>query len=77
VTAATFADFATLDIRVGRVIAAEPVPEARNPARKLRVDFGGKTGVRRSSAPITGHLLQEGETATPTASRQCFRHRDT
>ena len=38
-TEITFDDFMQVDIRVGRVIHAEPYPEARKPAIKLQVDF--------------------------------------
>lgn len=46
-------DFARVELRVGRVLAAEPFPEARRPAYRLQVDFGPDIGVRKSSARIT------------------------
>jgi len=44
-------DFDRVEMRVGRIVAVEDFPAARNPSYKLTIDLGPH-GVRRSSAAV-------------------------
>ncbi len=56
---ATFDDFQKLDIRVGKIIDAEDFPEARTPSYKLKIDFGGETGIEKSCAQLVKNYTKE------------------
>ena len=55
----TYEDFTKVDIRVGKVIEVADFPKARNPAFKLKIDFGSEIGVKSSSVQAVGAHTKE------------------
>ncbi|MBI2098468.1 MAG: tRNA-binding protein [Candidatus Wildermuthbacteria bacterium] len=55
----SYEDFAKVDIRLGRIVEAADFPEARNPAFKLKIDFGPEIGTKSSSVQAVGAHTKE------------------
>lgn len=55
----SFEQFLAIDIRVGRIIAAALLANARKPAFRLEIDFGPVVGIKTSSAQITENYTIE------------------
>jgi len=55
----TYEDFEKVDIRVGKIIDVQDFPEARNPAFKLKIDFGPEIGTKVSSVQAVGAHTKE------------------
>ncbi|TGD98272.1 tRNA-binding protein [Methylobacterium nonmethylotrophicum] len=52
-------DFLKLDVRVGTIVEAAPIPQARRPAYRLVIDLGDALGLKTSSAQVTVHYTPE------------------
>ena len=56
---AEFSDFQKLDRMVRKIIGVEDFPEAKNPSYKLKIDFGKKVGIKKSSAQLVDNYSKE------------------
>lgn len=52
-------DFEKVQMRVGTILEANDLPEARKPAYLLNIDFGAEIGVLKTSAQITKRYNKE------------------
>ena len=49
-------DFNKIEFRVGTIVTVDEFPEAKKPAYKLKIDFGG-FGIKQCSAQVTDNYL--------------------
>ena len=54
-----YSDFIKIEIRVGTIISAELNNELRKPSYVLKIDFGDKIGIKKSSAQLTKNYTIE------------------
>ncbi len=47
-----YEQFQAVDMRVGKILKAEPNEKAKKPAYKLWIDFGSGIGIKQSSAQL-------------------------
>jgi tRNA-binding protein len=52
---ASFEDFTKLDIRVGKIIAVEALPNPTYTTHKLSIDFGNTIGKKSTLARVTNY----------------------
>ena len=55
----TYEDYNKVEIKVGTVLKVSKNEKARKPSLIVEVDFGDKTGVKKSSAQITNYYNEE------------------
>ena len=49
----SYSDFTKIEIRLGTIISAELNNKLRKPSYVLKIDFGDKIGIKKSSAQLT------------------------
>lgn len=52
-----YKDFAKIDIRVGKVVEAELIEDAKYTTHKITIDFGDKIGLKRSCARLVNYAV--------------------
>ncbi|HYD35672.1 MAG TPA: tRNA-binding protein [Vitreimonas sp.] len=55
----TIADFENIDIRLGKIVAAELLPNPRYTTHKLTIDFGDELGKKISGARLINYQPNE------------------
>ena len=55
----TFDDYSKVEIKIGTVLSIKKNEKARKPSLVIEVDFGGSTGVKKSSAQITHYYNEQ------------------
>jgi tRNA-binding protein len=55
----TYEDFEKLDIRVGRIIEAELLPNPKHTTHKLVIDFGPEIGCKVSGAKVSRYEMAD------------------
>jgi tRNA-binding protein len=53
-----FQSFAQLDMRVGRILTVDDIPQARKPLYKFTIDFGA-LGIKQCAGGIKSHYTKE------------------
>jgi len=55
----TYEDYNKVEIKIGTVLSVKKNEKARKPSLVVEVDFGSKTGIKKSSAQITDYYNEE------------------
>lgn len=55
----SYQDFSKVDIRLGKIIKVEKLPNAKHTTHKLTVDFGKEIGIKISCARLVNYSEKE------------------
>jgi len=56
---ASIEDFHKIDIRVGKIIEADLIPEGKYSTHKLLIDFGKEIGIKKSCARLIDYEIKD------------------